>query len=198
MSTRPYHHGALEQALTDAALDVVRSAGVEAITLRDLAKTVGVSASAAYRHFPSRDHLVCRVSQRAREALAEELLAADAEAAGTRRSARASVRRFEAIGRAYVLFATHNPRLFEAAFVRCGVSPAEADDPDAWGVLIGSIDEMIAAGAIPASRRADGPIIAWAGVHGLAYILTTSTWPDGLSVDDHIGAVVSGITRSLR
>jgi AcrR family transcriptional regulator len=198
MPTKRYHHGALEQALTDAAIDVVRSNGVEAIALRDLAKTVGVSASAVYRHFPSRDHLVCRVSQRAREALADELLAAAAAAGGARRSARRSVHRFEAIGRAYVLFAKHNPQLFEAAFVRCGVRPAEADDPDAWGILIASIDEMIAAGAIPASRRTDGPVLAWAAVHGLANIVTIATWPDGLSVDDHIEAVVGGITRALR
>ena len=58
MSEKPYHHGALEAALTDAALHFVQTSGIEALTLRDLARTLGVSPSAAYRHFPSRDHLV--------------------------------------------------------------------------------------------------------------------------------------------
>lgn len=197
MSARPYHHGSLEQALVEAAIDVVRTDGIGAVALRDLARTVGVSPSAAYRHFPSRDHLVSRVSQRCREALAEALV--EARDALSRRGStqRRSAAHLVAIGRAYVHFAVANPLVFEAAFTRCDVRPDAADDPDAWGLLVAAIDEMAAAGLVPRTRRAEAPLVAWAGVHGLSQILTASTWPDGVDVEPHIDAVVTAIARSI-
>lgn len=197
VSNRPYHHGSLEGALLDAALNVVRGAGIGGLSLRDLARTVDVSPSATYRHFPSREHLVARVSQRSREALAHSLLAARDGIIGSN-TKRRSVERFEAIGHAYVQFAVDNPTVFEAAFIRCEVGPAAPDEPSAWSVLVDSIEQMIAAGAVPASRRKDAPMIAWSGVHGISTILTSSIWPAGVSADQEIEAVIAGISRSLR
>lgn len=197
MAARPYHHGALDTALLDAALDVVREAGIGAVALRDLARTTGVSPSAAYRHFPSRDHLIARVAQIARQMLAAELIAARTPAGQSDDARQRSIEQLEAIGTAYVTFALHHPRLFEAAFVRCDSRPDSPDDPDAWLVLVDAIDCMIDAGAVPEPRRADAPLIAWAGVHGLAQILTASIWPEGVSADHHIDAVVKGLTRAL-
>ena len=167
MSEKPYHHGDLEAALTNAALDFVQTSGIGALTLRDLARTLGVSPSAAYRHFPSRDHLVSRISQAARESLAQALLEARDAVISNGRAKRRSIERFEAIGRAYVLFATQNPSLFAAAFVLCDVSPSTEDNPSAWSVLVDSVEEMVESGAIPASRRADAPIIAWGVLIGV-------------------------------
>jgi AcrR family transcriptional regulator len=198
MSQRPYHHGDLEAALLAVSMEVVESQGATAVTVRDLARMVGVSPSAAYRHFPSRDHLMARVSQLARQALAAELLTAQDGASTRGGSARRATARFESIGRAYVSFALNNRRLFEAAFLHCDTRPEEPDDPDAWLILVDAIDQMIEAGAVPDSRKRDGPIIAWSGVHGLAQILTASIWPEGISPDVHINAVVAAITRSLR
>lgn len=197
MSARPYHHGSLEEALTVAALDVVRASGIDAVALRDLARTVGVSPSAAYRHFPSRDHLVCRVSQRSREALAEALIEARDALPRRGNAQRRSTAHLVAIGRAYVHFAVANPTVFEAAFVRCDIRPDVPDEPEAWGLLVAAIAEMAAAGLVPRNRRAEAPLVAWAGVHGLSQILTASTWPDGVDVEPHIDAVVAAIARSI-
>lgn len=196
MPDKPYHHGSLEQALVGAAMEVVRSSGIGSLSLRELARTVGVSPSATYRHFPSREHLAMRVSQRSREALALELIAASSRIAGSN-TKRRSVERFEAIGRAYVHFAVRNPTLFEAAFARSEVALDRPDDPSAWQVLTDSIQLMIDAAAIPASRSTDAPIIAWSAVHGISTILTSSIWPAGMNADQQIDAVVAGIVRSL-
>jgi len=194
---KPYHHGSLEQALLDAAMEGVRTNGIGSLSLRELARSVGVSPSATYRHFPSREHLVMRVSQRAREALARDLIAASGRITGSN-TKRRSIERFEAIGHAYVQFAVRNPALFEAAFSRSGVALDQPDDPSAWSGLADSIDQMIAAGAIPPTRRKDAPIIAWSGVHGIATIVTSSIWPAGVSADQQIAAVIAGLTRSLQ
>lgn len=197
VSNRPYHHGSLEQALVDTALAVVRELGIDALSMRDLARTIDVSPSATYRHFPSRDHLVMRVSQCSREALARSLMAARDGIIGSN-TKRRSVERFEAIGRAYVQFAVSNPNVFEAAFTRSEVALERPDDPSAWSVLVDSIEQMISAGAVPPARRKDAPMIAWSGVHGISTILTSSIWPAGVNADHEVEAVISGISRSLR
>ena len=69
MATTPYHHGNLRDALVEAAVDVVREGGPEALSLRELARRVGVSHAAAYRHFADREALVDVVAERALEGL---------------------------------------------------------------------------------------------------------------------------------
>lgn len=210
VTARPYHHGALESTLVDAAMEVVRADGVGALTLRDLARTIGVSPSATYRHFPSRDHLVAAVSQQARQRLALALLAARDEVATSGPRAGTSLRRLRAIGRAYVEFAVRNPRLFEVAFVATDIPPTTPDDPDAWGVLVKTVEELVDAGVVPRGRRDDATLIAWSSVHGLSTILTASAWPSASRldqaergvldphVDRSIEAVVDGVVRAIR
>lgn len=201
VTKRPYHHGALDSALLEAAMDVVATDGMGALSLRELARTLGVSPSATYRHFPSRDHLVAAVSQRARERLATAMIVARDAVPATGTKANRSVRRFAATGRAYVTFAVQTPSLFEAAFVPCPVTPPTPEDPNAWSVLVRAVDEMVEAGAVPIARRDEAPLIAWAGVHGLSTILTASVQPpeSGLDAGHHaaIDTVIDGIIRAI-
>ncbi len=197
MSDRPYHHGALEAALTDAAMAEVRERGIAELSLRDLARAVGVSPSATYRHFPSREHLVSHVSQRCRETFAVALRDARDAVPARGPLKRRSLDRFEAIGRAYVTFAVEHTSVFSAAFATCDIALERDDDPSAWQLLVDAIDEMVDTGEIPALRRADAPLIAWSGVHGLAQILTASTWPRGIDVHREVDAVINGIARAI-
>lgn len=204
MTERPYHHGALDTALVDAGVTAVRKGGMEAVVLRDLARSVGVSPSAAYRHFPSKEHLDARISQVGREQLGEALITARDSVTGTRATAKRAVDQFAAIGRAYVDFALENPRLFEAAFARYDAPPPDADDPDAWRVLVNGVDQMIEAGAIPSERRLDAPLIAWSSVHGLSVILTASAVPpihdeqaDRSVHREAIDRVLAGVLRAI-
>src|SRR6188474_3506406 len=61
-AARPYHHGDLRQALVDAAIDLLREEGPEALTLRGAARAAGVSQAAPYRHFKDRRALVAAVA----------------------------------------------------------------------------------------------------------------------------------------
>ena len=65
MSSSPYHHGRLREALAEAAVDVAREGGPERLAIRELARRVGVSHNAAYRHFADRDAIVDVVAERA-------------------------------------------------------------------------------------------------------------------------------------
>jgi len=210
VAARPYHHGSLVTALTEAALAAAAEGGADALVLRDLAATVGVSPSATYRHFPSREHLLAHVAQCIREDLARALEAARSEVPATGTRSRRAERRFAATGRAYVRYALDHPRWFELAFAPCAEQPAGVDDPSAWDVLVGAIDEMVETGAMPGARADTAPLIAWSGVHGLATILTASAsprseagdpviaGPDRVAMEASIDAVVDAIVRSVR
>jgi len=60
-----YHHGDLREALVQAALREAELGGPEAISLKALAKELGVSQPAPYRHFADRDALLQAVTAEA-------------------------------------------------------------------------------------------------------------------------------------
>lgn len=59
---RGHHHGALKQALVDAALEILDLEGVEAVTIRAVARKAGVSHAAPVNHFPDRRALLTAVA----------------------------------------------------------------------------------------------------------------------------------------
>jgi AcrR family transcriptional regulator len=176
-----YHHGDLPNALADAATDLARSGGPEAVVLREAARRVGVSAAAAYRHYVGHGELLQAVKRRALEALADAMQ--DGLDAGERLADPAddALRRFRNLGRAYVGFALDNPGLFHTAFCRSEpgqARPVERSDVTArieasrpYHILSLSLDELVAVGLLDEARRPVAPIAFWAAVHGLATLL---------------------------
>src|SRR5215467_453684 len=60
-----YHHGDLREAMVRAALREAERGGPETISIKALAKELGVSQPAPYRHFPDRDALLQAVTAEA-------------------------------------------------------------------------------------------------------------------------------------
>lgn len=174
VAPRPYHHGDLRRALIAAATELAAVGGSDGITLREAARRIGVSPSAAYRHFPSRDGLLAQVGSEAREALARRMLAATARIRGS--SARSARARFRATGRAYIEFALDEPGLFEVAFRRCPPELYVPDDPSPYAVLSDSLDALDRAGLL-AVARTNAEVPAWVAVHGAAILLGDGMLP---------------------
>lgn len=178
-----YHHGDLPNALAEAATDLARSGGPEAVVLREAARRVGVSAAAAYRHFVGHGELLQAVKQRAIEALADALAEGLASGEPLASPTAEALRRFRNLGLAYVGFARANPGLFHTAFCRPDAGTARAvPDRSAevaaritgsrpYRILAESLDELVAAGLLDESRRPAAPIAFWSSVHGLATLL---------------------------
>jgi AcrR family transcriptional regulator len=173
-----YHHGDLPNALADAATDLARGGGPQAVVLREAARRVGVSAAAAYRHYGGHGELLQAVKRRALEALADAMQ--DGLDAGEQldHPARDALRRFRNLGRAYVGFALDNPGLFHTAFCRSETGRDERGDVTArieasrpYQILSVSLDELVAVGLLDPARRPVAPIAFWAAVHGLATLL---------------------------
>jgi AcrR family transcriptional regulator len=181
VSTTSYHHGNLSQALEDAATDLARAGGPEAVVLREAARRAGVSATAAYRHFAGQQDLLERVKQRALGVLAERIGAALALIPRDGDATDAAVARLFAAGRAYVDFARTEPGYFATAFRRTGAEAAEGGSADpehselgddtAFRMLGTILDGLVSSGVMPADDRPHAEYAAWSAVHGLAVLL---------------------------
>ena len=68
-----YHHGNLGPALIAAARELLDADGPGAVSLREAARRVGVSATATYRHFQDKDHLLAAVAAEGYWEFAERL-----------------------------------------------------------------------------------------------------------------------------
>ena len=166
---RPYHHGNLRQALIDAALELIEERGVSALTLREVARQVGVTHAAPQRHFADRAALVAAVAEQGFRGLA-------AHVAAVRGSARTPAQRLRALGVAYVEYALAHP-----AHLRVMFSPEVADKsrhPElaaAAQAVHGTLVEQIANGQRQGSVAAGDPdelsFAAWSMVHGCAVLL---------------------------
>jgi AcrR family transcriptional regulator len=80
-AVRKYHHGDLRAALIEASFDLLAEAGLQRFSVAAVARRLGVSSAAPYRHFPDRDHLLSAISATAARDLRAAIIAA-ADAAG--------------------------------------------------------------------------------------------------------------------
>ena len=159
-----------------AAVELAREGGPTAIVLREAARRVGVSPTAAYRHFDALDKLLEAVARNSLAALARSI---EAELAGRRPiddMGQDAWDHLRAVGRGYVHFALDEPGLFAVAFTRPKRSPAAEGGKGGSGLsprdlLEQALDGMLAAGVLAAEDRLAAATAAWAAVHGLSLLL---------------------------
>ena len=133
-ATRAYHHGDLRRALLEAATELASAGGVDGVVVREAARQVGVSPSAAYRHFPSRDGLLAAVGGGGPRA---------ARSGGCSRPMPATRGLASGPpGRAYIKFALDEPGLFEVAFRPCPPELYVPEDPSPYHVLAAALDAL--------------------------------------------------------
>lgn len=156
---RSYHHGDLEAALILAAGKILEKEGVEALSLREVARRAGVSHNAPYRHFQGREALLA--------ALAADGFAMLGEA---QRTAVASGG-LRAMGEAYVLFALAHPQRFRLMFGGQVPIARHARLREVATKTFEGLSGALAAKLPEAQGAGDSSIAAWALVHGLAQLL---------------------------
>ena len=180
-SARPYHHGDLRTALLGEGLRLVEEGGADALSLREVARAAGVSATAVYRHFPDKRALMVALAQEGVRRLGEAQAAV---------AALGGAAAFTAIGRAYVDFALANPGLFRLTFTYPGI---EIGDPvnDKAASLLHDHALEIAHGDKRLARVV--ALKAWALVHGIALLILDGRVPrDDALIDATIATAALG------
>ena len=167
MAQRSYHHGDLRAALLAAAVEVIDESGPAALSLRDLARRVGVSHAAPAHHFGDKTGLLTALATEGFELLADAL-------AQTR-----PPDDLVELGVGYVLFAVQHRAHFEVMF---RPDLLHQDDPELVAAQAGSQAALWSGVAgLPERRRGDDPqlasVTAWSFVHGFATLWLQGALP---------------------
>lgn len=181
---RPYHHGALREAMLDGAERILAREGIEGLTLRAAAREAGASHAAPKNHFDNVAGLLSELAAVGFWRFERRLL--DAAAAANTEEAR-----LPALGRAYVEFATEFPGLFLLMFRSERLDLDRPNLRDAMHAASSVLREAVGAQEGPdATLQTDGAarlVAAWALVHGFAM----------LKIDGRLDSIVRNLSAGM-
>ena len=165
-----YHHGDLRRMLISTAEEIITKQGLEALTLRLLSKRIGVSHSAAYRHFKSKHELLCVLALEGFREMEARFKKIDPK---QRLSPREHI---SAIGKAYIEFALENPARFRVMFGQALIGqPLPPELSQAISDAFNSLRKAIERGQQTGVVRAGDPValtsVGWSMAHGISQLL---------------------------
>lgn len=159
---KPYHHGDLRAALLAAAEAELAERGIEAFSLRSVAKRAGVSHAAPAHHFGDQQGLLTALAADGfRRFLAAQALR-EAQAAPDGRS------QLVAAGLGYIDFALERPALFRLLF---GSKRPDYAQPDLRAAAEAAYGHLVAQCAAAGGPGPADIAAMWAMAHGLADLI---------------------------
>jgi AcrR family transcriptional regulator len=168
--TPPYHHGNLRDAIVTAAIEVMAEKGVSQFSLSELARSVGVTPAAAYKHFEDKDALLSELAQRGFATLRMRFEEA-AEKSKPAINAKQAILRFERIGQAYLQFGQEEPALFHLIFGK-GASAfrkemaSSGDRTPTFAYFAEALEDLYKFGVIAQMPTPNEQWFAWSAIHG--------------------------------
>ncbi|MDX2277312.1 MAG: TetR/AcrR family transcriptional regulator [Hyphomonadaceae bacterium] len=156
----------LRRVLLDASLALIEAEGLEAFSMREVARRAGVSHQAPYHHFENREAILAAIVAEGFQELRDRCIAA-------RDGETEPAKRFTAIGRAYLDFALRRPAHFKLMFRSELVredkhSETLACAQGAYDVLLQAADEVAKHSGHDHRLIV---VLAWSTVHGLATLM---------------------------
>lgn len=176
MSRRTFHHGNLRAALLELAAQELALHGYEALSLRDLAESLGVSAAAPYRHFENKNALLVALAEAGVEELRLIYLRALTLEANPGERLRYACQ-------AYLDYARDNPEFFRLIFVsNADWHSGPTDRFDRRDTAYGIFEQLVADNQLVQTKEAAvvASLTAWSTIHGFA-VLQMNGRLDGLS-----------------
>ncbi|RXZ48808.1 TetR/AcrR family transcriptional regulator [Agromyces fucosus] len=194
MTERAYHHGNLRQALLERAWATIDDDGIDALSLRQLARDVGVSHGASARHFADRTALLDAIAVAGFTRMNDALAAA----ATTETTFAGQLR---AAGLAYIGFAVEHPAILDLMYKAKHHPDASPDllglSRASMAVVVEFVGAAQATGEVRPGDVERQSLVVFAAVHGVA-ALATDDLLDGVpwreAADATIDAVLSSLT----
>jgi len=168
-SGKSYQHGNLREAILKVSLQVIEKKGVQALSMRDLAKMTGVTHQAPYRHFKDKKDLLAALAQEG----FEQLYACLEE---SQKTALTPMERLQNSATSYMTWSYAHPDHFRLIFSQhipeyeTSGSLQKVTD-QLLGLILKLVEENQKAGNI---RQGDTRPIArhlWATIHGATSLL---------------------------
>ena len=165
-----YHHGDLASAFMDAAIKRIAQQGVEKLSLRAVARDLGVSQTAPYRHFNDKTHLLTLLAQQGFSRLAQATMDAASKYGED------TFRALMALGMAYLEFAQKHPEHYRLMFG--GMVKRDCHDEALIKTSMTAFDVILQQASYGVERgdliQQDPLLLArscWAKVHGIAMLM---------------------------
>jgi AcrR family transcriptional regulator len=160
----------LRHKIFEAARELYLKEGVEGVSMRKVADSVGISATAIYRHFESKDVLIQAVVVEGLTVLEDHLK--PALAAGT------AYERLRALIDGFLEFALAKPQFFDAAFLIPNPIGPFGDEIvkhnwTTFQIALEQIAECMERGVFRRDDPMETAITIWAEVHGLVTLYRT-------------------------
>jgi AcrR family transcriptional regulator len=158
----------LREACILAAQQVIAERGIENLSLREVARKLGVSHQAPYKHYPSRDHLLSEVMRRCFQGFAQYL--------DSRDRFENAEQDLESLGQRYLRYAREHPLEYRLMFSTTWPESAEGldlvrDATHAFDVLRGVLRRMHGDTADMRETIELDALYIWSTMHGLAGVM---------------------------
>lgn len=158
-----YHHGNLREALIDQAEKDLESQGLSQLSLRALARKLGVSKNAPYRHIKDKQELIFLLIRRGFDLLYQFMM--------EEIDKNPKYPRVQSIGKGYIRFGLAHPQLYRLMFqAHDSIGSKEKEtwfsDDKAFHLLTRMTDQQTGDSGTPLDS-----FVSWAFVHGVVSFL---------------------------
>lgn len=187
----------VRKACIDEAIRIMEADGITAVNLREVARRVGISKQAPYKHFDSRDHLIAEIVTIAFESFADHLRIEDENA----KPADA----LEYMIRAYFEFSQKHPAFLQLMFNT--QLPDRDEHPemmknskDAFYMLhdaVAGLPETVS-DANPELRTDVGALFVWSAIHGFSTLRNSQAWGRLGFSDQALDTAIRMIAQQIR
>ncbi len=173
-----YHHGDLKNALIQAGIEILSKEGLQAFSLRSVAKRAGVSHAAPYSHFADKEALIAAIAAEGYRKLYAKLAAAQ-------QSSSDPLTRLQETAFAYLQFALDEPDHFKITF--SGVVEAEKNYPEyveqsqrCYALVVELVTECQIHGLFVEENVQFLAVSIWSSIHGFAQLALANQFPGAL------------------
>jgi len=187
---RRYHHGDLREALIETTIELLGERDIQAFSMAEASRRLGVAVAAPYRHFAGREDLLAAVAVRAAGLLGQRL--------GREAATGDPAERLAAAARAYVRFAWAQRPLFQA-LAGSGLDkrrhPEIGQAAQSLGQVFLAPARALAGGDEAATARLSSAVVATA--HGHAALLLDGTFGPGPAAAEAVAGQAAAAARAL-
>jgi AcrR family transcriptional regulator len=193
---KPYHHGDLHRELLCAARELLEENNIASLSLRAVAKKIGVSHTAPYRHFKDKESLLAGIAGEGFKELTAQMRQATDLHPGDPGA------QLQEAGDRYVRLVLKNPQCVQLMFG--GILPCDDTYPEvreSGDMAFNTLKEIIAGGqARGVFKKGDVELLAltvWSGIHGLSLLFVSGSLDNAISTTVEVHPLTRAVTTMM-